>query len=180
MTFRLVKFMLLVMLISSCEEETYTYDDTNSNLFGVEGRIYQYHQLNSSNWPVVTVQILPNSVATVHYLEYYSKLLDENFLLDSFDINFGWDDLNYFVSSSNQLQKNAIITLPFPYYINWNILYFYRPYKVKITGETNNYDQLNDPANWTLISNYTVDNTAKTISFETDDLNALYVIAKHL
>lgn len=177
--FRHVKyFFLIFILFSSCKEDVFIDAEHPSNEFGVEGKSFSYYQLNSTTWPVVTLNILPNSVSQNNYVEYYTKLLDADNVLDSFEINYAKRDLNYFISSCTQLQTNAILTLPIS--VTFLLPSGYKPYKIKISGTTDHFSQLNDPANWTLITNFTWDNTAKTISFETDDLNACYVIAKHL
>jgi hypothetical protein len=172
-------FLFLVLVLQSCKDDKFISDDKISNEFDAEGKTFSYNQFSSTSWPLVTVQILPNSVNSKNYLEYYTMLLENDTDIDSFYVNFLRSDINVFRSSAQSLSQNAQLTIPFPSSITYATVTGYLPYKIKITDNTNIYSQLNDPSLWTPIVNFTYDNTAKTMTFGIDDLNAYYVIAKH-
>lgn len=178
---RVSLFLLLTLMIISCKkEDQFVGDDQASILFTREGASFSWRQMSSSNWPLVLLSIPADAVLQKHNLEYYTYLIDSAYPLDSFSVNFGIRDVNFFRSTSDSLLKNASMSIPFPSSLTFSLSYGYIPYKVKVNGANDLWDQLNNPQNWTAINNFTWDNTAKTITFETDDLNACYVIAKHL
>lgn len=178
---RVSLYLLLTLVIFSCKKEDhFVGDDQASILFTREGASFSWRQMNSPNWPLVSLTIPADAVIQKHNLEFYTYLIDSSYPLDSFSVNFGLRDINFFRSTSDYLLKNATMSIPFPSSLTFSLSYGYIPYKIKLNGTADIWMQLNNAENWTAITNFTWDNTAKTITFETDDLNACYVIAKHL
>jgi hypothetical protein len=181
MIFRLVKIIFFVAFIfSSCKkEEKFIHYAKPTNLFNSDGISLSWHQFDADTWPVVYLSVPAGATDVSQSIEYYTGMIESANPLDSFVINFGVRDVNIFKSTCENLNTPALLSIPFPSTINFTPLYNYFPYKVKINGTDHLWEQLNDSSNWELITNYTFDNTAKTITFEITDLNACYVIAKH-
>ena len=178
---RLVKILFLIVLILfSCKkEEKFIHYGKPSILFTSEGNNFSWHQFDADTWPMVYLTIPAGATDISHSVEYYTGMIDAANPLDSFVINFGVRDVNIFKYTCENLNTPAILSIPFPSTVNFTPLYNYFPYRVKINGTEHLWEQLNNSSNWELITNYTYDNTAKTITFEITDLNACYVIAKH-
>lgn len=176
---RHVKYLLLIIVvISSCKDEILVSDNHPSNIFDKDGKQFEWNQFNAQTWPTVSVSILPNSVEQRNYLEYSTFLLDQAYPLDSFEINFGRRDINYFQSSVSFLQLNASVSIPFPSSVNYSMVAGYLIYKIELNGTDSLWQQINNPQNRTPISVFSIDTVADQVTFETDDLNAVYVIGK--
>jgi hypothetical protein len=176
-----IRFFLFVPLLLSCScKKQYDFMENESNSFTSSGRDYTFHQNHQGSADRdVQVSIPAGAVTDEYYLEFYDFRLANYQQVDSFYIDHYLSDINFLVSSCRQLAVPATIVLPFRSTINWSLNYGYIPYWVNVRPEDNLQDALSDSSNWAPISNFTVDNVNKTVTFQTTILNGVFVLGKH-
>jgi hypothetical protein len=174
-----VLFSLVVLFaFSGCKKEKLFGEDTDSMLFGKEGRSYTFTAQVYSNLNPLYLDIPAEAVQENSTLLYFQYKLANYNGLDSFLIDGPNAIINLFSSSAQVLQKPASIRFPFTFAVNFTMSSGYRPYKIKYADIKDIMPSLNDPSRWEQIPSFTYDNTTKYISFDITDLNAIYVIAK--
>ena len=179
MTFQQSKYVIFIFLFFfSCKKVE--LNEKASNEFDASGKTFVFYPYGDSTNASVTLLIPQGAVNRIHYVEYNTFIIDPANPLDSAQINYLNNDVHHFQSSSYELLQPALLTIPFRSTINFMLSQGYRPYKIKLDTLINIYDQLNSYDRWTEIISFTFDNTAKTITFEIDDLNACYVLANKL
>lgn len=171
-------FLILVLFLFACSKAQLIED--SSNEFDQSGKTFTFYPFGDSAFRPAVLAVPVGAVNRNHYCEYNSIYIDPAHPLNSFEINFLINDIHQFQSSATTLDYNAVLTIPFRQNITFDTALGFKPYKIKLNSADNVYQQINDVNQWTEISNFTFDNTAKTITFEISDLNACYVIAKRL
>ena len=172
--------LLFACFLMQCKKETYKYEEgVVSNTFDAAGRVYSFTQhIYSTGNRNITVDIPADAVTEKHSLFFNSYGLENYNSLSGYYIDFYLSDINYFTCSSAGLLIPATITLPFRNTLNW-AGYGYTVFHVNVLPEENLFDALNDNSKWTEVTTpYVVDNVAKTVSFQTKNLNGVYVVAK--
>lgn len=162
--------VVLLVAVFSCDKSD--FETGESINFGSEGRVYSFKD------GLVIVNIPPGAVTNQSYLLYQYSSFDDANLLSHYFINYLYNDINYFECYNNPLLVPATITLPLKPNVTWYSSSGYKVYHVEANPGDSYIETLNDTSKWTVIANFTVDNSNKRISFSTNNLQGIYVFAK--
>jgi hypothetical protein len=172
-----IKYLLAILLsiFYSCEKSDFVTGEPAT--FNSAGKKYTFTQHND-DLRTVLVDIPAGAVTQQSYLLYQYTDFDDVSLITTYFINYQYNDINYFECFTQPLLVPATVTMPLKPNVTWYSTSGYKVYHVAMNPGDDYLETLNDPTKWTALSDFNVDNTIKTISFSTTNLQGIYVLAK--